>query len=104
MFPKPYWGHESSSTGFDSLNDLWFPYPISIQPRLSYHKETVDAECELAEFAEEALLIVEEARTCPVPDYAKTKSLYNRLIVRKSALLGTFNSDGGSLPTKVFLE
>ncbi|KAH7137649.1 putative fungal-specific transcription factor [Dactylonectria macrodidyma] len=104
MFPKPYRGDETSNTGFDSLNDLWFPYPVSIQPRLSYHKEAIDAECEFAEFAEQALLIIEEARTSPVPDYVKTKSIYNRLITRKSALLGRFTDNGNSLPAKVFLQ
>ncbi|KAH7175470.1 hypothetical protein EDB81DRAFT_769974 [Dactylonectria macrodidyma] len=104
MFPKPYRGDETSNTGFDSLNDLWFPYPVSIQPRLSYHKEAIDAECEFAELAEQALLIIEEGRTSPVPDYVKTKSIYNWLITRKSALLGRFNGNSNSLPTKVFLQ
>ncbi|KAF7554027.1 hypothetical protein G7Z17_g3249 [Cylindrodendrum hubeiense] len=104
VLPKPFRGDQSSNTGFDSLDDLWFPYPVSTQPRLSYHKEGVGAECAFAELAERALLIVEEDRTCPVPDYIKTKIMYNGLLSRKGALSKRFKDDRGSLPTKVFLQ
>lgn len=104
VLPKPFQGDESSNTGFDSLNDLWFPYPVSTQPLLSYHKESVGAECDFAELAEQALIIVEEARTCPVPDYVKTKILYNGLLTRMSALTERFKDDRMLIPTKVFLQ
>ncbi|GJN72230.1 hypothetical protein PLICBS_006302 [Purpureocillium lilacinum] len=64
---------------------LWIPYPVSAGPQLSYHSNANVAEYELSQLAGEFLPAIEESRSSLVPDYRRSKALYDRFLAWKSS-------------------
>lgn len=64
---------------------MWIPYPVSAGPQLSYHSNANVAEYELSQLAGEFLPAIEESRSSLVPDYRRSKALYDRFLAWKSS-------------------
>jgi hypothetical protein len=70
----------------DSSLDLWVPYPIESQPRLSYFMEAHASEAELSLLGGAVVLELVQHATSPVPDYHLARRLYDRINGRRRTL------------------
>ncbi|KAF7550216.1 hypothetical protein G7046_g8085 [Stylonectria norvegica] len=104
MITKAFQSSKWPKTAVDSLDDLWFPYPTSPHPQLSYHAAGYFAECDLAELAEQITLQVVINRSSIVPDYENSKRLYFHLVEWQRSLPLRFNGDRSVLPVRIFLS
>ncbi|KAK5993798.1 Nitrogen assimilation transcription factor nit-4-like protein [Cladobotryum mycophilum] len=88
----------------DSVDDIWCPYPMSMDPQVSLFWELLNAKYELAEFASEAVSQIDLDHNSPVPDYPRAKALYSRLARWYEGVCQQWHSDASLIPSCVFLS
>jgi hypothetical protein len=88
----------------DSSLNLWVPYPIKSQPRLSYFMEAHASEAELSLLGGAIVLELVQHTTSSVPDYQLARRLYDRINGLKRTLPSGTTSEQPSNPMLVSLS